>query len=100
VVVVPSRWPENCPYAVLEAQASGRAVVASAMGGIPELIDDGVDGRVVADAEGGDLAEAVDRLLDDPVERTRLGSNGRGRVREKNDVSAWAATVEALVAGL
>lgn len=100
VVVVPSRWPENCPYAVLEAQASARAVVASAVGGIPELVEDGVDGRLVADVEGGGLAEVVAEVLGDPAQRERLGRNAQARVAEKNDVSAWAATVERIAGGL
>lgn len=80
VVVVPSLWPENFPYAVLEAQAAGRAVLASAVGGIPEQIDDGLDGRLVAAGDVDALASAAGALLARPDDAARLGMNGRSRV--------------------
>ncbi len=82
-VVVPSRWYENFPYAVLEAQAWGRPVVASRIGGIPEQIDDGVDGLLVPPGDAGALARAVGRLLADPAEAARLGAAGSERVRAR-----------------
>lgn len=80
VVVVPSRWPENYPYAVLEAQAAGRAVVASEIGGIPEQITSGEDGLLVPPGDAARLAEAVSALLADPGRATALGEAGRTRV--------------------
>ena len=82
-VVVPSRWYENFPYAVLEAQAAGCAVVASDVGGIPEQIDNGVDGLLVPPDDAGALRAALQRLLDDPGLATRLGAAGARRVRER-----------------
>ena len=46
VVVVPSRWEENAPLVVLEARAAGRPVIASDIGGLPELVEEGVDGHL------------------------------------------------------
>ncbi len=80
VVVVPSRWPENYPYAVLEAQAAGRAVVASRIGGIPEQIRDGEDGVLVPPGDARALAGAVAALLEDPARARRLGQAARARV--------------------
>lgn len=80
VVVVPSRWYENFPYAVLEAQAAERAVVASRIGGIPEQITDGTDGRLVPPDDPSALAEAVSALLDDAALAARLGAAGRARI--------------------
>ena len=79
-VAVPSLWPENLPYAVLEAQAAGRAVVASAVGGIPEQIDDGVDGRLVPPGDPAALARALAPLLSDADTARALGRAGRARV--------------------
>lgn len=81
VAVVPSRWYENFPYAVLEAQAAGRAVVASRIGGIPEQISDGIDGRLVPADDVQALQAAVGPLLADPGAALRLGLAGAARVR-------------------
>lgn len=80
VAVVPSLWPENLPYAVAEAQAAGRGVVASRIGGVPEMIDDGVDGVLVEPGDAIALANAVGALLDDPIATRRLGAAGWRRV--------------------
>lgn len=61
-VVVPSEWYENCPMSVLEAKAHGRPVVASAIGGIPELVRDGLDGFLFGPGQRDDLIRALDRL--------------------------------------
>lgn len=81
VVVVPSRWHENFPYAVLEAQAEGRAVVAAAVGGVPEQIRPGQDGVLVPPDDPVALAHAVGALLDDPAGAQRLGQAAAWRVR-------------------
>lgn len=80
VVAVPSRWPENFPYAVLEAQAARRAVVASRIGGIPEQIEDGVDGALVPPGDAVALARTVRSLVDEPERAASMGSHARARV--------------------
>lgn len=95
VVVVPSRWPENDPYAVLEAQAAGRAVVASAIGGIPEQVTDDVDGVLVPPAQPPALAAAVRALLADPARRTRLGEAAAARITRTRSLARWMDQVEA-----
>jgi glycosyltransferase involved in cell wall biosynthesis len=59
LVVVPSIWWENSPLTVLEALAAGVPVVASRIGGLPELIDDGVTGVLVAPRDVGALQQAL-----------------------------------------
>ncbi len=86
VVVVPSVWWENLPYAVIEAQALGRAVVASRTGGIPELIESGVDGLLVPPGDASALADAVRQLLSDPALARRLGDAASARVRARHDL--------------
>jgi glycosyltransferase involved in cell wall biosynthesis len=83
VVVVPSRWYENFPYAALEGQAAGRAVVASAIGGLPEQIDHGVDGLLVPPGDPVALADALRPLLADAAAARRLGEAAARRVRER-----------------
>jgi glycosyltransferase involved in cell wall biosynthesis len=79
VVVLPS-YQEGLPLCVLEAMAHGRPVVATAVGGIPELIEDGVTGLLVAPGDVAGLRASLERLLADPVLRRRLGRAARERV--------------------
>jgi glycosyltransferase involved in cell wall biosynthesis len=76
ICVIPSRW-ENFPYACLEAMASGCAVVASRVGGLAEIIEDGVSGLLVEPGDCDGLGRAVTRLLDSPEEARRMGDRGR-----------------------
>ena len=101
VVVLPSHR-EGLPLCVLEAMAHGRPVVASAVGGIPELVEDGVTGLLVPPGDVGALRGALERLLADPILRRRMGREGRRRVaalcsRERTaaaTLQAYAATSE------
>jgi glycosyltransferase involved in cell wall biosynthesis len=81
-VVLPSRtaprWIEGAPRAAMEAMAHGVAVVASAAGALPEVV--GPAGMVVTEEDVVAIAEALQRLHDDPAERARLAAAGRQRV--------------------
>ncbi len=66
LLVVPSIWYENSPLAIMEAQAAGTPVVTSALGGMAELVRDGVDGLHFQPADAADLARALQRLIDEP----------------------------------
>ncbi len=74
---------DGIPTALLEAMATGLAVVATRSGSIPEVITDGRDGRLVAPAVPGALAEAIAGLLARPEERSRLGVAAARTVRER-----------------
>jgi len=65
---------------VLEAMAHGRAVVATPVGGTPEVVADGETGLLVPPRDPDALADALRRLLDDPDLRRRMGEAGRRRV--------------------
>ena len=81
VGVVPSIWPDPFPTVALEAMAAGTAVVVSRIGGLPEAVVDGESGLLVEPGDAGELARALDRLLDDPALRERLGAGGQERVQ-------------------
>jgi glycosyltransferase involved in cell wall biosynthesis len=71
---------EGLPVTVLEAMAAGLPVVASRVGGIPELVVDGETGFLVPPGDAYGLAYAIDRLLGDATLRERFGAAGRCRV--------------------
>ena len=93
VFCLPSR-AEGMPLVVLEAMAQGKPVVASAVGGTPELVVDGETGLLVAPGDVRALTNAIGRLLGDPGLARRLGEAGLERVR--TSFSATAATREIL----
>jgi starch synthase len=70
---------DGCPSKVLEAMLAGRAIVASNIGGIPELLRDGTDGILVDPRDPKQLADAIEGLLDDPERRRRYGESARTR---------------------
>jgi glycosyltransferase involved in cell wall biosynthesis len=82
-VSVPSRWYENFPYAVLEAQALARPVVASRIGGIPEQIESGVDGILIPPNDPGALAGAISQILRHPERAKSMAEAGAYRVKSR-----------------
>jgi glycogen(starch) synthase len=79
VVLMPSRWEEAFGLVALQGMQVGRPVVASAVGGLPEVVEDGVTGHLVPPEDPGALADAVAGLLEDPERAERLGAAGRAR---------------------
>jgi len=85
IVVLPSRI-EGLPLVAVEALASGRPVVATAVGGTPEVVIDRETGLLVPPEHPSRFADALDHLLSDPELQTRLGTRGRTLVEERFDV--------------
>jgi glycosyltransferase involved in cell wall biosynthesis len=85
VVAHPATDEETLGLVPLEAMAAGRPVVASRIGGIPEVVADGVSGILVAPGNVPELVAAVSTLLDSPEMRERMGSAGRRIAAEKFD---------------
>jgi glycosyltransferase involved in cell wall biosynthesis len=82
VLVLPS-IEENCPMVILEAMAAGVPVVASRVGGIPDLIEDGVSGLLVEPADPASLTQAMRRLLADPAAAARIAAQAKQRAQER-----------------
>jgi len=91
VVCCPSRR-EGYGVAAREAMAHGRPVVASAVGGLLDAVEDGVTGLLVPPHDAGAFRKAVERLLADAELRRRLGTAARERVRER---FSWEAATNA-----
>jgi glycosyltransferase involved in cell wall biosynthesis len=83
LIAVPSTEPDPLPGAAIEAAAAGCAVLASAHGGLPEIISDGETGRLFAPGDAAALARIAGQLLDDDRERQRLGSAAGIDVRRR-----------------
>ena len=93
MLVLPS-YSEGRPNVVLEAQACGLPVVATRVGGTPELVRDGATGLLVASGDAQGLAAAVGRLQRDEALRQTLGQAGRAQAREMT----WTASAEQMTA--
>jgi glycogen(starch) synthase len=91
VVVLPSRR-EGLPLAAVEAALMARPVVATRVGGLPEVVIDGETGLLVDPEDASGLAAAVARLLERPRDAARLGRTARARTR---DVLGWKRCVDA-----
>jgi glycosyltransferase involved in cell wall biosynthesis len=97
LVVLPSH-DEGLPLVVLEAMAAGRPVVATAVGGTPELVVDGETGVLVPAGDVGGLAAALDALLADPTRAEALGAAARRRYEERFTLTAMTSSLLAVYA--
>src|SRR4029453_16281754 len=93
--VLPSE-SEASPNVILEAMAAGLPVVASNVGGIPELVTDGVTGSLVPPADSDALAAALLDLLDHPGRATAFGQAGRARIEQENSLDRMVMQFETL----
>jgi glycosyltransferase involved in cell wall biosynthesis len=82
---------EGIPVALMEAMATGRAVVSTTTAGIPELVDDGVSGLLVPPQDPPALANAIKSLLGDPAKAKAMGARGQEKVRAEFDLRDSAA---------
>lgn len=81
---------DNTPVSLLEAAAAGLPIVGTAVGGVPDLVQDGEDALLVPSEDAAAMADAVDRVLTDPALAARLSDNGR-RLAER---STWPVVRE------
>lgn len=87
VIVAPSEWLENCPMSILEAMAFGKPVIASNIGGIPELVADGETGLLFPAENEAALRDCLLRLMRDPDLRKRFGAAARRRAEARFSLS-------------
>ena len=99
VFVLSTRW-EGLPYSILEAMATGLPVVASAVGGVPELVDHGATGLLVRPQDPSALASALATLAARPDRGRALGATGRALVARRYSVEGMQGRYLALFDGL
>ncbi|HEX6972687.1 MAG TPA: glycosyltransferase family 4 protein [Limnochordia bacterium] len=95
ILAVPSRQ-EAFPLIVLEGMACGLPVVASSVGGIPEMITDGETGKLVPPERPAELAAAIGRLIDEPLLRRRIGAAARRRFEAEFTADRMVSRTEAV----
>ncbi len=95
-VLVVSSDNEGTPVSVIEAMASGRPVVGTRVGGLPDLISDGQNGYLVAPRDADGLAAAVLRLLHDPDTSLRMGRAGQDGARQRFTIDRLITDMESL----
>ena len=88
--VLPSAW-ENFPHTVVEALAVGCPVIATAVGGVPEVVRDGENGLLVAPGDASALGAAISRFFAEPGLRERLSAAAPGSVAGYSEDAVFAA---------
>lgn len=97
VFALPSEIDKS-PYSVLEAMFAGVPVVSTWVGGVPEMVLDGETGLLVPIGDDHALAVAIERLLDDPAERERMGAAARALAMERFDARKTTVALLAVIA--
>ncbi|HEY7887896.1 MAG TPA: glycosyltransferase family 4 protein [Steroidobacteraceae bacterium] len=100
LLVLPSIWQESYGLPVAEAMACGVPVLASASGGVPELVDDGVTGRLVPRLDACALRSALREMSADPARLRQMGSAARARAERLLTWTHSAERLERLYLGL
>jgi glycosyltransferase involved in cell wall biosynthesis len=98
-VVGPSLWPDNSPMAVYEAMACGKAVIGSRLGGLLDQIEEGSTGVLVPAGDAKALAQAVQRLWDNPIQVRAMGEAGRQRMEIVFSPAKHLTALENIFAG-
>ena len=92
IFVLPSRW-EGLPLTILEAMSSGAGVIATTVGGISEVIENGKEGILVSPEDPMALARAINDLLKDRELRAKLGINAYKKVKEKYSIEVYTKNI-------
>ena len=87
---------EGLPVALMEAMTLGLPIVSTAVGGIPEMVTDGQEGRLVADGSERELTQALIEMIEDADLRARYGERSRTTALERFSAAAATAEVEAI----
>ncbi len=82
-MVFPSVWYEGMPMVVLEALAAAKPIIASRMGVLPEIVEDGVSGLICEAGSVSDLTKKLKWLNNNPIEAVEMGKRGRKAFDEK-----------------
>jgi glycosyltransferase involved in cell wall biosynthesis len=99
IMVFPSLFSEGCPISMLEAMALGRPIVASRVAAIPEILRHGENGLLVEPGSSSEIADAIRRLVEDPLLAQRIGDGARATALTMNldhEAAQWSEVYAAL----
>jgi len=96
VFVAPSRY-ESFGQIYIEAMASGKPVIGTKVGGIPEVVEDGVNGLLIDNEDAKDLQEKLDTLIKDGALRSKMGAASREIIKKKFSAQVWGDAFLGLV---
>ncbi len=82
-VIVPSEWYENAPYSVIESMAQGKAIIGADIGGIPELIEENINGHIFKSKDSNELNEKMKKLVDNKEKLAFFGQMSRKKFQEE-----------------
>ncbi len=95
-LVVLTSLNEGTPVTLIEAMASAKPVVSTAVGGVPDIVIDGKTGILVPSGDDKKLAEAILTMIMDPEKRKEFGTHGREFIRERFTKERLIADIEKL----
>jgi len=95
-IVVLSSLNEGTPVTLIEAMAAGKAIVSTAVGGVPDMLEDGVSAYLVPPQDPKALATAIIKLVDDPVARDNIGKAAQERAFQDYGISHLIEKLEEL----
>jgi len=93
IFVLPS-LTEGTPMAILEAMSLGLPVVATRVGGVPEIVDNGINGFLINPANSTTLAEKLSELLHNPRLRKIMGEAALKMIKKKHNIRDWCSEIE------
>ena len=96
VVIIPSVWMENNPLVAFEAMAYGIPIIASKIGGLPDIIDDNVDGFLVRPGNASDIAEKILLFKENPELMSDFGNRLKAKVNTKFSLERYSNEIKKL----
>jgi glycosyltransferase involved in cell wall biosynthesis len=81
---------DNLPTVIMEAMAAALPVISTPLGGIPEMVEQDVNGELVPERDPAAICAAIERLISDPERARRLGDRGRQIAQEKFSIETSA----------
>lgn len=100
LLAFPSTCEEGMGLVLLEAMSRGIPVIASRVGGVPEVVEDRVNGLLVPSEDANALAGALERILIDPALRKRMGSAARASIDDRFSIKPFRRKIRSLISEL
>jgi len=92
IFVLPSRW-EGLPMVILEAMSRGMSIIATGVGGIPEVVENGKEGILISPEDPETLAQAINDLIENEELREKLGQAAYKKVKDKYSIEAYSTNM-------